>query len=378
MKLNYLAPVNTSGYGITGLEVLKALIAESVEVSLFPIHRFDVPTPEDAELCQQAIKQAELFDRDADSLRVWHQFSLAEHVGRGRHCGMPIFELDRFRPVELHHMRQQDLLFVNSQWAKQVLVDNGFSADAVHVATLGVNTEIFHLGVKPMPTFSADTTVFCNVGKWEIRKGHDVLRDAFNAAFSPGDNVALILHCHNLAGKTQKEVNALNSEWHRFYDNTPMGRGGHVHHTNGRFHSQQELASFMASADCGVFPARAEGWNLELHEMMAMGKTVIATDYSAHTEFCNNDNAMLIPLPKKEIAHDGVFFHANNPDWQGDPGRWGKFGSDEMSLLVDHMRAVHRKKQEGGREALHNAPGVETGRYYSWSKCAREIIAALS
>ena len=47
-------------------------------------------------------------------------------------------------------------------------------------------------------------------------------------------------------------------------------------------------------ADCGLFPARAEGWNLELLEMMACGKQVIATNYSAHTEFCTKENSILI------------------------------------------------------------------------------------
>ena len=39
----------------------------------------------------------------------------------------------------------------------------------------------------------------------------------------------------------------------------------------------------MAEAHCGVFPARSEGWNLGLVEMLSMGRHVIATDYSAHT-----------------------------------------------------------------------------------------------
>jgi hypothetical protein len=39
--------------------------------------------------------------------------------------------------------------------------------------------------------------VFLNVGKWEYRKGHDVLLEAFNKAFEPTDNVRLVMNCHN-------------------------------------------------------------------------------------------------------------------------------------------------------------------------------------
>ena len=52
----------------------------------------------------------------------------------------------------------------------------------------------------------------------------------------------------------------------------------------------------MSQVDCGVFPSRAEGRNLELLEMMSAGKHVITTDYSAHTEFCTKDNAGLVPI----------------------------------------------------------------------------------
>ena len=63
----------------------------------------------------------------------------------------------------------------------------------------------------------------------------------------------------------------------------------------------------MAGADCGVFLSRAEGWNLGLLEMMAMGKPVITTNYSGHTEFATPANALLVEVPEVEPAKDGVF-----------------------------------------------------------------------
>lgn len=378
MKLNYIAPMNTSGYGLTGLNILKALVGEGVDLSLFPLYRQDIPNQDDLRIYASAIKNAEEYDDEAPSLRVWHQFSLAEHVGKGLHCAMPIFELDAFRKVEMHHMSRQDKLFVNSQWAKDVLIENGFAANHIHVATLGVDTDIFHPLVEPMYTFSADTTVFANVGKWEIRKGHDVLRDAFNAAFTPKDNVMLLLHCRNLWGRTQEELEGFNKKWGDWYLDSPLGQAGKITVNNRRYATQQELASFMASAHCGVFPARAEGWNLELHEMLCLGKSVITTNYSAHTEFCNEQNARLIPMEKREVANDGVFFFAGRPDWFQKPGQWGAFDDVAFDALVHHLREVHRKHQEDGPAALINPRGVETGRYFSWSKCANDIVSVLN
>ena len=64
----------------------------------------------------------------------------------------------------------------------------------------------------------------------------------------------------------------------------------------------------MAQTDCGIFPSRAEGWNLELLEMLACIKSVITTHYSAHTEFCDDVNSDLVEIKETELAYDGKWF----------------------------------------------------------------------
>jgi glycosyltransferase involved in cell wall biosynthesis len=124
----------------------------------------------------------------------------------------------------------------------------------------------------------------------------------------------------------------------------------------------------MKQSDCGVFPSRAEGWNLELLEMMACGKQVIATNYSAHTEFCSEDNSYLIHIEDLETAYDGVFFN-------GSHGRWAALLDSQKEQMVTHMRAVHAAKQSG---VLHlNEFGIETSKLFSWNNSAREVINGL-
>lgn len=43
--------------------------------------------------------------------------------------------------------------------------------------------------------------------------------------------------------------------------------------------------------DCFVLPTRGEGWGMPLLEAMAYGRPVIATDWSAHTDFMTEDVA---------------------------------------------------------------------------------------
>ena len=125
----------------------------------------------------------------------------------------------------------------------------------------------------------------------------------------------------------------------------------------------------MSQSDCGVFPARAEGWNLELLEMMACGKTVIATNYSAHTEFCDSNNSMLIDTDGLEQAKDGVFF-------SGSYGKWASFSESSKEQLIEHMRTVHRLKGYNPHDLL-NSNGIKTANQFTWKNSAQELLNGL-
>lgn len=126
--------------------------------------------------------------------------------------------------------------------------------------------------------------------------------------------------------------------------------------------------SIMRQVDCGVFPSRAEGWNLELLEMMAMGKHVIATNYSAHTEFCTPVNSRLINIDNLETAFDGVFF-------DGQCGLWAELAQEQKDVTIEYMRDVHTLKQDG--QLIANQNGIDTGKQFSWKNSAQELINGL-
>jgi len=121
----------------------------------------------------------------------------------------------------------------------------------------------------------------------------------------------------------------------------------------------------MTQVDCGIFPSRAEGWNLGLLEMMSCGKKVITTNYSAHTEFCNSENCMLVDFEEKETAYDGVWF-------KGNYGSWMKITDNNKKAFGEHMRLVHEEKQNNGLEI--NYQGTLTASEFSWERVAQGII----
>jgi glycosyltransferase involved in cell wall biosynthesis len=347
MRLNLQAPINQLGYGVAGINTLKALQAQDVEVSLFTIGQPQVTNQADADAVRKGLETAQMFDPQAPCIKIWHQNQMAERIGSGKFIGFPIFELDTFNDLEKHHLNSCDELMVCSKWAKDI-IQSSVSFKPTYVIPLGVDVELF----PPAPVRQDDKTIFFNCGKWEIRKGHDVLIQAFRKVAEEYDNVELWMMCSN-PFNSQEE----NNRWHQLYNHPKVK-------LIPRAETQREVYNIMSQVDCGVFPSRGEGWNLELLEMMAVGKYVITTNYSAHTEFCSQENATLIPITDVEPAFDGKWFFGQ--------GNWAKIDDEEINLLTQEMKLFAETCK--GRQ---NTAGIETAKTFSWQNTAREIIKCL-
>jgi len=356
MDLNVTAPINSLGFGVVGLNIVLGLERLGHAPALWPIGEIEAPEEHHAGL-RRALDRRHRYNPRSASLRISQPADLAQHVGKGLHCGLPIFELNRFDPVEQHHLDSQDLLIVPSRWAMQVLVDNAIPENRVRVAPLGVDREIFRFVERVEP----GATVFLNVGKWEVRKGHDILAEAFCKAFTLKDDVRLILLTHNLFYSAEE-----SRQWADAYRNSPLG--GKIQVLEDRLPTQRAVAELMARADCGVFPFRAEGWNLDLAEMMAMGKNVIATNYSAPTEYLTAENARLIETDHLVDAVDAKSFEGQ--------GQWAEFGDPQIEQLAEHLRAVHRLKQAG--QLRPNTAARDTMARFTWENTVACISAALA
>ena len=359
--INLIAPINNLGYGVAGYNIFKELIKTNPSARLYPISNPEFMD----EYISKGLKNREAYAYFDPCVKIWHQHDLHSFVGKGKHIGFPIFELTEFTEEEKTSMRHCDKIFVCSKWAKDIVLNQMptafFSEKLVHVVPLGVDTELFKPAVS-----KRRKTVFFNCGKWEKRKGHDILLECFNRAFKRDDNVELWMMCHN------PFIGQHNQGWENLYKNSPLGDKIRI---IPRQNSHQDVYNIMKQTDCGVFPARAEGWNLELLEMMACGKHVIATNYSAHTEFCNKDNSFLIDIDSLEPAHDGVFF-------TGGHGEWASFNDSAKSQLIEHMRNVHGVKQQylnGWDKQMHdfcslNRAGIETANKFTWENSAKELL----
>ena len=97
---------------------------------------------------------------------------------------------------------------------------------------------------------------------------------------------------------------------------------------------------------------------------MAMNKPVIATNYSAHTEYCNSNNSYLVDIDSTEKAIDNKWFHGT--------GNWAKIDDIQKDQIIDYMKYVYTNN------ISTNQHGLETAQKFTWENSAKALLKCIS
>ena len=254
---------------------------------------------------------------------------MVEVVGRYR-IGFMVWETTVVPERKLRVLRTLDEVWVPSQWGRLVLLENGLPEDRVHVIPEGVDPLIF----RPKEATPDDMTRpfrFLCVGKWEVRKGVADLALAFAREFGPVEPVELILHCFNPYLRGFDIGLALESL--KLPSHAPIRTSNPL--------TLPRLVALYGACDALVHPAKAEGWGLPIIEALACGIPAIATNYSAHTEFLNDDNGYLVDVKQMIRVDDPFFYGVEEP-----LGVWAQPD-------LDHLQVLMRRAFENGSERRH-------------------------
>jgi glycosyltransferase involved in cell wall biosynthesis len=150
-----------------------------------------------------------------------------------------------------------DLLLVNSDFVKKTFVEQGYPAEKVRVAYLGVREDFFDL----KRDYRIDGPVrILFTGNFDIRKGVRILLEAIRLCRRSGIDVRL-----QLMGNLGNGAPCLEPGDDQFFTHTP-------------FAPLAEVAGAMAHADLFVFPTFAEGSSRSGMEAAAAGLPIITTE----------------------------------------------------------------------------------------------------
>jgi glycosyltransferase involved in cell wall biosynthesis len=186
-------------------------------------------------------------------------------------------------------VREVDEVWAWTRYVRDCYVSSGVPAERVHVVPLGVDPRRFHPGA---PRFALQTRKpfrFLFVGGTIHRKGIDVLLEAYAETFTATDPVCLVIK--DFGGTSFYRGQTAAEHIRRIRSRADAPEIEHI----DRELDGDELAGLYTACNCLVHPYRGEGFGLPIAEAMACGLPVIVTGSGAAMDFCNEENAYLIP-----------------------------------------------------------------------------------
>ncbi len=218
-----------------------------------------------------------------------------------------------------------DEVWTPSEASRQTYLRAGVAADLVHVVPNGVDLERFRPEGPRREIAGARGTVFLFVGGATIRKGIDVLLEAWARAFTSADDVSLVVK--SFGGGTVYRGQTYEDGVVAYRDHPGTPDVVLLDEEIG----YEELPALYRAAHVLVQPYRGEGFCLPALEALACGRPVIATANGPTDDFVTNECGWLIPSRRVPVqpATLPASLHPGEPGFLLEP---------DVDALVDAFR----------------------------------------
>ncbi len=266
--------------------------------------------------------------------------------------GFTMLEVDRLPPTWVQQANQMHAVWTPTAWGAEVFQASGVTRP-IHVVPLGVDSDTFTPALGPR-TQLGDVTIFLAVFEWGIRKGWDLLLDAYAAAFRRDDPVLLLLKvdCREPAANPLREMLARLQ--------SPTAPIGLIYNQTL---TATQLRELYHLSDCFVLPTRGEGWGMPILEAMACGIPAIATDWSAPTAFLDPHNGYPLPITGLVAADPASRYYRD--------ARWAEPDRAALTELLRHVAAHPHERRQKGQHARH------TAQQWTWERAVDAVLAGL-
>ena len=267
--------------------------------------------------------------------------------------GFTMLEVDGLPASWVQSANMMDEVWTPSTFNRETFKRSGVTKP-IHVIPLGVNPAYFNPAIKGYRIDGPFT--FLTMFEWGERKAPEILLKAFNDEFGSSEDVVLICKAYN-----QDPAVHIPAQVRNYY---LKDSGGRIVFSINEVVPSYQLGSIYRSVDCFVLASRGEGWGLPILEAMACGLPVIATNWSAQSDFISNDTAYLLDVERLRPAE------AKCPYYEG-------FNWAEPSY--EHLRSLMRHVFENRDEAktLGVRASAEVLTKWSWKQSVKKILARL-
>jgi glycosyltransferase involved in cell wall biosynthesis len=262
------------------------------------------------------------------------------------HVGFAVFEEDLLPQATIDRAKTKyKHLATGSTYCAEVLQKHGLKN--VSVVYHGVDTAVFHPSEEPR-AYMQDKFVVFSGGKFELRKGQDIVIRAYKVLQDRHKDVMLVNSWYNIWAFARDTM--AGSKLIKY---SPPPNNDYVAWMNGLLESNgldldrvitvglrdnRLLPRLYHSTDLGIFPNRVEGGtNMVLMEYMACGKPVLASFNSGQKDVVRPENAVLIeqqqPMEIRSGAELTATWHDPSLDETIEKLEWCYQHRDELRVL---------------------------------------------
>lgn len=345
-----------SGYAVSAKNFMIALENQGVDVRYRYVYGKNTPIPYGESGVSDDYRINVL--RKRKFLKNYPQvvYGVADvfHKNSGRYkIGYTMLETTGIPADWVRECNRMDEIWVPSEFNARTFVQSGVKVP-VYVMPLGVDCNYYNRSIVSYKKSSKYT--FLSIFEWGERKAPEVLLKAYSKAFSGKDDVVLICKVNNgdSSISVENEVRKLD---------LPVDGPEIVFLHNTDF-DDYEMPALYRSCDCFVTATRGEGWGMPILEAMACGLPVIATDWSAQSDFLNENNGYPVKVDRLVDAKAKCIYYEGF--------QWAQ--ADEEHL-IQRMRYVYENQEAAAGMGITASEYVK--QRFTWDKAAEKMIARL-
>ncbi len=373
---------NNFGWGICGKYLVKEMagLAKNVKYVTEPLSLENIGDELDYFLLQrywvpvQALEEKMIMTKSAidlgsspviQSIQGSNMLPWKIRVKSKKRIGYTFFEETVLTDESIRAAREYfDLVVAGSKWCEDILQQHGLKNTRTIIQ--GVEPSIFNPFRNEKEYFKDQFVIFSG-GKFELRKGQDLVIRAFKHLQQKYKDIILINSWYN---HWDFSIQTMSASKHIKFE---MIDGGHNKFVNNLLQinginpkrvitlppkPNVTMHRIYKNSDIGLFPNRCEGGtNLVLMEYMACGKPAIASFSSGHKDILTNKNA----IPIKKMGQIDIHRNGNKIAVWDDPDL------DEIIEKLEWAYLNRDKLPEIGRTA-----GEDLSRL-SWKESAKQF-----
>ncbi len=265
--------------------------------------------------------------------------------------GRTVFETDRLSAEWVSRCNLMDEVWVLTEFNAESFRKSGVNVP-LFIVPAGIDSNFYRPGFPPVYIPGRRGFAFLSVFQWAFRKGWDVLLKAWADAFSPGDDVCLIVRSVHEKG-TGPNVETRIKNYLQLIGRSIDEVAPII--VLGEQVPEPRMPGLYTAADAFVLPSRGEGWGHPYMQAMSCGIPVIGAGWGGNLSFMNERNSYLIEINGLEPLDERMEMPFSEGHLWADPS------TEHTSFLMKH---VFSNRQEAKRKAQKARQDIESR--WSW------------